>query len=156
MRAIHRWLTEYGQSHTHPVNETIHWICVPTIVWTVVALLFCIPVPAQLGEFAVPGLFAYVAVAAALLYYLRLSPLLMLGMLVFASGCLALSATLHARLGGNLGWLALAVFVAAWIGQFIGHKVEGKKPSFLKDVFFLLIGPIWLLAHLYRKWGWRY
>jgi uncharacterized membrane protein YGL010W len=51
----------------------------------------------------------------------------------------------------NIPILALFVFVLAWIGQFIGHKIEGKKPSFIKDIQFLLIGPIWLLSDIYNK-----
>ncbi len=43
---------------------------------------------------------------------------------------------------------SLAIFVIAWIGQFYGHKVEGKKPSFLKDLQFLLIGPAWVFEKL--------
>ena len=49
--------------------------------------------------------------------------------------------------------VSVAVFVLAWVGQFIGHAIEGKRPSFFKDVQFLLIGPIWLLAELYRRAG---
>ena len=51
---------------------------------------------------------------------------------------------------------SLAIFVIAWVGQFIGHKIEGKKPSFFEDLQFLMIGPLWLLGHLYRKFGIRY
>ena len=47
--------------------------------------------------------------------------------------------------------LSLAIFVLAWIGQFIGHKIEGKKPSFLDDLRFLLIGPLFVLSFLYRR-----
>ena len=50
----------------------------------------------------------------------------------------------------------LILFVAAWIGQFIGHRIEGKKPSFFKDILFLLVGPLWILAFLYRRLGIRY
>jgi uncharacterized membrane protein YGL010W len=67
---------------------------------------------------------------------------------------------------GNM-WLAAAlplplwitsiiIFALAWVGQFYGHAVEGKKPSFLKDVQFLMIGPAWVLAFLYRKLGIKY
>jgi uncharacterized membrane protein YGL010W len=52
--------------------------------------------------------------------------------------------------------ICLTLFVVAWIGQFIGHKIEGKKPSFFKDVQFLLIGPAWLLSKVYRKAGQRF
>jgi uncharacterized membrane protein YGL010W len=54
-------------------------------------------------------------------------------------------------------WLGCGVlFVLAWIGQFVGHAIEGKRPSFIKDLQFLLIGPMWLLADVYRRLGVRY
>jgi uncharacterized membrane protein YGL010W len=54
---------------------------------------------------------------------------------------------------GTLALYALIIFVVAWIGQFIGHKIEGKKPSFLQDVQYLLIGPAWLLHFIFKKVG---
>ena len=48
---------------------------------------------------------------------------------------------------------AIAVFVIAWIAQFIGHKHEGRKPSFLTDLTYLLIGPAWVVAKVLRKMG---
>ena len=64
---------------------------------------------------------------------------------------------LHERLGTTqLLYLAAGVFVVAWIAQFVGHRLEGRKPSFLTDLTYLLIGPAWVLAKLYRKLGWRY
>ena len=59
-------------------------------------------------------------------------------------------------LGSNTLWVAAAVFVLAWIGQFIGHAIEGRKPSFLEDVKFLLVGPAWLLHFIYRRVGIAY
>jgi uncharacterized membrane protein YGL010W len=50
-------------------------------------------------------------------------------------------------------WTAIAVFVIAWIAQFIGHKYEGRKPSFLTDLTYLLIGPAWVVAKVLRKMG---
>jgi uncharacterized membrane protein YGL010W len=59
--------------------------------------------------------------------------------------------------GGPALWLVcLVIFVIAWIGQFIGHNIEGKKPSFLTDLKFLLIGPIWLLHFIFKKFSIRY
>jgi uncharacterized membrane protein YGL010W len=52
--------------------------------------------------------------------------------------------------------ICIALFVATWIGQFIGHAIEGKRPSFLKDLQFLMIGPLWLLADAYRRLGIRF
>ena len=63
----------------------------------------------------------------------------------------------YAALGPTSLWQAcLILFVVGWLFQFIGHKVEGKKPSFFEDLQFLLIGPAWLLAAIYRKLGIRY
>ena len=39
----------------------------------------------------------------------------------------------------------------AWIGQFIGHKIEGAKPSFFEDLQFLLIGPAWVALSVSGK-----
>ena len=50
-------------------------------------------------------------------------------------------------------WLAIGVFVVAWIAQFVGHKVEGKRPSFLTDLAYLLIGPAWIVAKIMRRVG---
>jgi uncharacterized membrane protein YGL010W len=48
------------------------------------------------------------------------------------------------------------VFVLAWIGQFIGHKIEGARPSFFTDLAYLLIGPAWLVGKLMRRAGVAY
>ena len=55
-----------------------------------------------------------------------------------------------------LGWVALALFAVTWVFQFIGHRIEGKKPSFLEDLQYLLVGPVFLLAKLFRKLGLAY
>ena len=49
--------------------------------------------------------------------------------------------------------LSMLIFILGWIGQFIGHKIEGQKPSFFEDIQFLLIGPAWLLSFIYKKLG---
>jgi len=150
MRAIDRWLGLYAESHRHATNKLIHWICVPIIVWTVVALLYCLPAP-------LPGLWAWIAGSAACAYYIVLSPRLAVGLAVVLLLLLAFTAALHTLIGvGSLALVAAAVFVAAWIGQFVGHEIEGKKPSFFTDLAFLLIGPAWIMAFIYRRSGWSY
>ena len=99
---------------------------------------------------------AVLVFAAAQVYYMALSLRLGLGLLLVNALLLAITAWIDAAVSVPLAWLALAVFVAAWIGQFIGHRIEGKKPSFFKDIQFLLIGPAWLMADFYRRLGWRY
>jgi uncharacterized membrane protein YGL010W len=155
MRTVNDWLGEYAVSHQHPTNKLLHWICVPAIVLAVMGLLWAAPVP---GAFAAlsPWLnWALVVAAATLVYYLALSPPLAVGIALAFAGLLLLTQALT-RLPWPLWQTSLAIFVVAWIGQFIGHLVEGRRPSFFKDLQFLLIGPLWLLAAAYRRLRLRY
>jgi len=156
MRKIDSLLDEYGESHRNPVNKAVHWICVPVIVWTVVALLWSIPFPWQVGSGIVPLIWAVVALVLAQIYYFGLSRRLGMGLMLYNLGMLWLTAAVEARSPWPLWQVALVVFVLAWIGQFIGHVFEGRRPSFFKDLQFLLIGPAWLLSFVYRKAGLPY
>jgi uncharacterized membrane protein YGL010W len=85
---------------------------------------------------------------AALVYYFRLSRPFAFGMLLLSAVMLGLLAMMPPL---TVLPLSIAIFVLAWIGQFIGHKIEGKKPSFFDDLRFLLIGPLFVLGFLYRR-----
>ena len=150
MRTADEWFRDYGQSHRDPTNKRIHWICVPLIVWSVTALIWSIPSPFDWLNWAV----AMAILAEA--WYLALSIPLAIGLGLFLLLCLGLCALIESSVAVPLWQIGLAVFVLSWIGQFIGHHIAGKKPSFFKDVQFLLIGPAWLLGFVYRKLGWRY
>ena len=155
MRTVADWLGEYGQSHADPTNKLLHWICVPLIVLAVMGLLWSIPVPAALAATSSWLNWATLSAALALLYYAALSIRLAVGIAV----AFAVMFAILGALGGltlPLWVTSIVIFVAAWIGQFIGHAVEGKRPSFFKDVQFLLIGPLWLVAALYRRTGIHY
>ncbi len=156
MRKIEVLLNEYGESHQDRRNKVIHWICVPVIVWTVVALLWSIPFPIEIGSGIVPVNWAVIALLLAQIYYFRLSRRLGLGLLLYNLVMLWLTAAVDQASPWPLWLVAVAVFVLAWIGQFIGHVFEGKRPSFFKDVQFLLIGPAWLMSFIYDKAGYKY
>ena len=150
-KSADQWFAEYGESHQDHANETIHWICVPLIFFSVLGLLWSIPVPAALGRAAPWFIWVQPAIIAALFFYFRLSVPLAFGLLGFIALCYILL-DLQALLCPFPVWKSsLILFVLAWIGQFIGHKIEGQKPSFFKDVVFLLIGPAWLMHFIYRK-----
>lgn len=154
-RKIDALLAEYGESHQNETNKAVHWICVPVIVWTVVALLWSIPSPALFD--GVPYLnWATLVIVFSLLYYAILSPALAVGVFIFAAICIVVIHMIILNFTTSLWVVALVAFVLAWIGQFWGHKIEGKKPSFLRDIQFLLIGPAWLLSFLYTRMGIRY
>ncbi|SDW21597.1 DUF962 domain-containing protein [Lysobacter enzymogenes] len=153
-RPIDRWFASYSGDHRNATNQRIHVFAVPAILWSVIALLWCIPSPDAMFR---PGVWAALPMFAAMLFYYRASRPLGLGMLVQFVALSALTYWIAQRFGiRTLLWTAIGVFVVAWIAQFIGHKIEGKKPSFLTDLTYLLIGPAWVLAKLYRKLGWAY
>lgn len=136
-RPIDILLARYGESHLNQVNEIIHIVCVPVIVFTLLGILWWIH---PLAALAVS--------AAAIRYYFMLSKQFAIGMLLMAAAMLGLLSALPPV---TVLPLSLAIFVLAWIGQFIGHQIEGRKPSFLEDLRFLLIGPLFVLSFLYRR-----
>lgn len=156
MKSIHSWLDEYGESHQNHTNKTLHWICVPLIVMSIVGLFWAIPTPDSWKSLSFPLNWGTIFLAGAMIYYSILSPALMVGMLFVASGFVAANYFI-AESGIMEMWaISLIIFAGAWVGQFIGHKIEGKKPSFFKDIQFLMIGPLWLLSFIYRSLGIKY
>jgi uncharacterized membrane protein YGL010W len=155
MRTLTEWLGEYGESHQNATNKLLHWICVPPIVLSVLGLLWSIPVPQSFAALSPWLNWATISVVLALVYYLVLSPALTLGIALGFGVMLFIVQSLD-TLPWPLWATSIAIFVVGWIGQFIGHAVEKKRPSFFKDMQFLLIGPLWLIAALYRWLGIRY
>lgn len=151
MRTINEWLNEYGESHKNETNKLIHWICVPVIFFSILGMLYAIKLPFYMGDYKLNvGLIISVV---ALLYYFSLSASLSVGMFLYLLVCILL-ANLIERSGIMPLWLfSIIIFALGWVGQFYGHKIEGKKPSFLKDLQFLMIGPAWLMSFIYKKLG---
>lgn len=159
MRKIDELLHEYGLSHKNPTNKLIHWFCVPAIFFSIVGLVFSIPagpLPEYLSLLGGFANWATVILFLVLIYYATLSAPLTLGMFLFSAICLALANFLSIAFPGNLWIISLGIFIISWIIQFYGHKIEGKKPSFLKDVQFLMIGPAWLMHFIYKRLGFAY
>ncbi|MDC4495310.1 DUF962 domain-containing protein [Acinetobacter baumannii] len=129
MKSIGEWFDEYSESHQNPINKKIHWVCVPAILFSIIGIIahFSAPLTALL-------------VVLTLIFYARLDLVLAVAM----AALLVVMAWLIYVLPVGVGFY-IALFVFAWIGQFYGHKVEGKKPSFFKDLQFLLIGPVWCM-----------
>lgn len=149
MRSVNEWFGNYSRDHQHPVNRLIHWVCVPLILWAAIAALWTIPVPPALGR---PGFWAGMAMVGAMAFYLRLSKRLGFAMLLLFVVLGVITELLFRGLGAqSLLWLAGGVFVLAWIGQFIGHLIEGARPSFFTDLAYLLIGPAWLTGKVMRR-----
>src|SRR5690349_2538709 len=157
-----QYFNRYAESHQNHSNVFIHWVCVPLIVFSILGLIWAIPVPHLnfLGKLNGYINLATFLILFATVYYFRLSFRLGLFMIFticfFSTGIIFLERMARLHHWPEMWQVCLVIFVLAWAGQFIGHKIEGKKPSFLEDLQFLLIGPIWLGAKLFRKLGWRY
>ncbi|MCO6498374.1 MAG: DUF962 domain-containing protein [Chitinophagaceae bacterium] len=149
MKSATQWLQEYGESHQNPTNKLIHWICVPSIFLAIIGFLFSV----RLGG---GWNLAHAALIFLAVYYFRLSFPLGIGMLIFAALCLGICYFLESVLPAPLWVACLIIFIVAWIGQFYGHGLEGKKPSFFKDLQFLLIGPMWLMSFIYKRLGFKF
>ena len=155
MRKIDELLEKYGESHQNEINKRIHWICVPAIMFSLVGMLMCVPFP----NYSILFNLATLVLMFSLGYYSRLSIPLSIGLifiiLTLLLGNFYLKQFVEEKELGYI-WISFVIFIIAWIGQFYGHKVEGKKPSFLEDLQFLLIGPAWLLHFIYVKLGLNY
>lgn len=137
-RRVDTLLTHYGESHQHSTNELIHFIAIPLIMLSLSGLLY-----------AVHPLVLYVFLAGSFIYYARLSIIFLITMLVWS----AVMLWMIQSMGTQLVTLSVAIFMGAWILQFIGHKIEGKKPSFFEDIQYLWVGPLFVLSKLFSKIG---
>jgi uncharacterized membrane protein YGL010W len=150
MKTLHEWFEEYGVSHKNVTNKKIHYICVPLIFFSVVGLFMSIPNQILSPLASLHPIFAnwaFIVLALVLVFYFRLSAVMGLKMLIFTVVCLVGNYIIAQAL--PLLWFSLALFAIGWIGQFYGHKIEGKKPSFVKDLQFLLIGPAWVIDNVF-------
>lgn len=153
MKSIDKWYAEYAESHQNALNQKIHFICVPLIYFSIVGLFMSIP-NALLTELSgneelILNNWALVALILPMIFYLRLSFQVFVRMLLFSLLCIVGNYLLSEQL--PLLWISVIIFALAWIGQFYGHHVEGRKPSFLKDLQFLLIGPAWVFEKVQRN-----
>ncbi|MCU4501618.1 DUF962 domain-containing protein [Acinetobacter sp. WU_MDCI_Abxe161] len=143
MKSITEWFDEYSESHQNPTNKQIHWLCVPAILFSIIGII---------AHFST--LLTALLLVLTLVFYARLDLVLAVAM----AALLVVMAWLIYTLPVGVGFY-IAIFVIAWVGQFYGHKVEGKKPSFFKDLQFLLIGPVWCmdayLSKILPKWKTR-
>lgn len=140
MKDLTQWLSEYGESHQNPINQKIHKVAVPGIFLSVVGLIWSIP---SIELFGLSLNWVWVAALPVMVFYFRLSLSVFLMMLGFTLACIALVWSIE-LMQVSIFLFSLTLFAILWLFQFIGHKIEGKKPSFFEDLQFLLIGPIWV------------
>jgi uncharacterized membrane protein YGL010W len=140
-RRVDKLLAHYELSHRNATNEAIHCVAIPLIILSLLGLLY-----------AIHPWVAYAVVVGSLVYYARLSAVFLVAMAAVS----AISLVIVRAMGPHVLAISAAIFVLAWIAQFVGHKIEGRKPSFFEDLQYLLVGPLFVLAVFFRKLGWRW
>lgn len=153
-KTIQQWLDEYGESHQNQINKLIHYICVPLIYMTTLGLIWSIPFPSE-GQFWWLN-WASVLSIPMFMYYLYLSKPVAFAIFFYTLGSIAFFTFWQSVMSVSVLQVSIVVFIITWLLQFVGHKIEGKKPSLFKDVQFLAIGPAWIICHLFNKLGVRY
>jgi len=126
--------SEYASYHMDPRNRIFHSFGIPLIVLGVMGLLSQV----HLG----PLDLALVVAAAVIAYY---------AVIDFGGAllCLLVFAALYA-IAVHLPWqLNLTAFVAGWVCQLVGHRIEGTKPKFLENLIYLLIGPLYIVEEIF-------
>jgi uncharacterized membrane protein YGL010W len=153
MKTAQQWFDEYAVSHQNETNQLVHYICVPVIFFSVIGLLMSIPNAFLENTFGLynPLVENWAAVIGVLIsfFYLRLGFWYFIEMLFVMLLCIIGNFWLGNNM--NLLYASITIFVIGWVGQFWGHKIEGKKPSFAKDLQFLLIGPLWVIQKIGKK-----
>lgn len=153
MKTLEQWFEEYAVSHQNPKNKAIHYVCVPAIYFSIVGLLMSIPSDFIFSKFQLNAPiienWAAVVLLFVLFFYIRLSITMAFKIAFFSAICLIVNYYISQFF--PLWIFSIGVFIIAWIGQFYGHNIEGKKPSFLKDLQFLLIGPAWVVENIFSK-----
>ena len=147
MKTIEQWFDDYSVSHKNYTNQIIHFLCVPLIMFSVFGILWSLPQLPIFNRFEYLN-WATLFYAACLLFYTLLDRLFGLIMAVVAG--IMLLGVYYLSQKPRLMAISLCIFILAWIGQFIGHKIEGKKPSFFQDLQFLLIGPLWVVEEIFE------
>lgn len=134
------WIGWYASDHRNPVNHAIHAVCIPLIVFSGLGLLNWIPLhqtlmnhAAGLGDLGMVLLLAFFA-----RHDLRLALLALPFAALMVVGARYLPLLAH-----------LAIFLVAWIAQFIGHALfEKNRPSLMSNLVSLFVAPAFLLDGL--------
>lgn len=144
MKTKEMWLDEYSQSHKNPTNKLIHIVCVPLIMFSILGFFHLIPPPQIFNMPLFTIYWSYIFIGLCSIFYVLLSSATAIKMLILTVLMLIPIHQITLHLGSYDLQIFSTIFVLSWIGQFIGHKIEGKKPSFFQDLQFLLIGPLWI------------
>jgi hypothetical protein len=152
MSETDRWLSAYGDSHRQISCPPIYWVAVLILVPGTTGMLWSLPTPAAFAEISPLLNWGSAFLMATLVYYFIISLPLAIGMLPFMLAVGAFGVVLtQARV--SIAGVSLGLVVVAVAGLYFGHHAAGGVRAVLRDIQFMMIGPIWLLSNLYRRLG---
>ncbi|MEL0214635.1 MAG: Mpo1-like protein [Burkholderiaceae bacterium] len=138
MSVLTRLLESYEKNHQNPINEAIHIIAIPLIMFSILGMIAAFDIFLE-----------YILVGIVFFYYLKLSKIAALLMLVW----LLIYLGLVVLLKPYIIEISILLFAFGWILQFLGHLIEGKRPSFFEDLRYFLIGPLFVVQKVISKFG---
>jgi uncharacterized membrane protein YGL010W len=158
-RPIDLIIDQYDAFHQRPGNRFINYICIPLIVFSVVGFVWSLPFPSLkfLGVYNGYLNWASFLIAFSIYYYMRLAPVLSYIMLLILFAITFGVTQLQAlQKGFLLPQVCIFIFIICNIAQFIGYRIEGKKPTFSDEFKFMLTAPVWLLSLVLKRVGVKY
>ncbi len=159
IRPIDVVINQYDIFHQKPVNRIFNYICIPVIMFSVLGFIWSLPFPQLkfLGVYNGYLNWASFVIAFSIYYYMRLSPIMSYILLLFVFAITFGITQLQAvDKGYLLPQVCIFLFVTANVIQFVGYRIEGKKPTFSDEFKFILTAPLWLLSLVMKKFGIKY
>ena len=144
------WLERYEESHEGLRNPLVYWAAVPMIVLGTVGLLWYLPVPAEFTDISPLLNWGSAFLMATAIYYFVISLPLAIGMLPFLLGLAAIQVWLTGSAWPQLG-VCIGLLVSGAVGLWLGRRGPGSLRGVLEDFQLMMIGPLWLLSVIYRR-----
>ena len=159
-RILDSYFNYYSESAPALTDKIVHGICALSLYFSLLGLNWSIPFPHLnfLGQYNSYLNWASFVIAFSIYYYSKLSPLFSYLMLFLALIFTYIITILERQLNNKLlmGELFFLILFVCLLVRYVTYKRAGKNSTLKMDLLFILIGPIWLLHFLLKKWLVKY
>jgi uncharacterized membrane protein YGL010W len=152
---VDEWADQFGRLRASAPSALSAWLGIPIVITALIGLLWAIPVPDILTDASPVINAATLFIMASFVYYCILSIPLAIGGLLFLISAAIPSAWLD-QTEQPLWPVAAGVFVIAFAWQLTETRRATGRLLVLRNLQYVMLGPIWLLRGLYRRAGLRY
>ena len=152
MSEIDGWLELYELTHRDLRNPLVYWAAVPMVVLGTVGLLWSLPTPVEFAEISPLLNWGSAFLMATAIYYFIISLSLAIGMLPFLLGIAAVQVWLVQSAYPQLG-VSVGLLVAGTAGLWLGRPGGARFGAVWQDLQLMMIGPVWLLSALYKRFN---